>query len=138
MIEYNKYFSNQRAIFLNDIKYSLISVEFKPIKNIEFKTIDSIETEIVDVNKLRMIFTRKIFFIPKSLYELTVSFGLILNFTEEALNIPNYKVLDYQKYFIENNLYINDLISRISLQISQITASHGQPPVITPPLYIKS
>lgn len=137
MIEYTKYFSSKRLIYLNEISYKLITLEDKPI-NVSFKIKDTLRTEVVEENQLRIIFTRRTHFLPESLYDLSVSFGCVLYFTEDALQIPNYKELDYEGYFIENSQYIGDIISRASMEISQITSSHGQPPVITPPNYIKS
>lgn len=137
MIEYQKYFQNKRTIFLNEIKYELITLESEP-KDVKFQIKDQIETMIKENHELHIIFTRIVHFDPKSLYDLRVSFGLILPFKDEIIKKEDVSTLNFKKFFVENNVYLGDILSRTSQLIAEITSSHGQPPIITPPNIILS
>lgn len=137
-MEINKYFEKQGSFYLNDINYKTISLEAEP-KDIKTKYEDFVSTEIIENGKqLRVLFTRRIYHQPESLYELFVSFGAIYYFKKEYINSAEVKDIDFLKKFKENRntLFLN-IISRTSMLISQITSSHGKIPLVTPPLYME-
>jgi hypothetical protein len=76
---------------------------------------------------------RNVRFEPNIVYELKVSFGAIL----ELKNISEIeRDIDWNQEFKKSNeglAVIQGLLTRISLQISQITSSYGLNPIVTPP-----
>ena len=138
MKDFNEYFKKQGSLYLKDINFELITLETSPTKSkVVFK--DSVDVVIDGQERLlKVIFTRYVSYVPKSLYELSVSFGAIYSFKDEIHEIEKLDGDIFKDMLTENrnNLFIN-IISRSSLLISQISSSHGAAPLITPPTFIK-
>lgn len=131
---------NFKECFTDEYQYSLKSINYKTIESQEiFDTIElncSDEINSINIeNGLELTFSRKVFFIPKCMYELTVTYSVKLFFVDNTKEINCEELLDNLKN--EENVYLSNIISRASLLISDITSSYGQNPVITPPVFIK-
>ncbi len=136
MSNFNDYIKKQGSLYLNDISYKLVTVESNPERaNTVIR--DSLNTELINDNKdLRVVFTRNISFEPQKLYELSVSFGAIYSF-KDSYTYKEVIDIDFTKLVIHsNNILFSNIISRTSMLISQITSSHGQYPLVTPPLFL--
>ena len=73
-------------------------------------------------------------FEPAGIYELTISYGAAATINAQGLKEIDWKNINVADEIRNGNCtLLNNLISRISLQIGQITSSSGQVPVITPP-----
>ena len=136
MQNFNEFFKRQGSIYLQNISYKLISLEMNP-EQTKTDVIDHISTELIsDYKELRVLFTRTIKFNPERLYELSITYGAIYTFNEgyskELLENINFDNLILRS----NNIMFTNIISRTSLLISQITSSHGQFPMVTPPLFL--
>lgn len=95
---------------------------------------DKLETKEISENKLQVSITRSLVFDPDDLYTLSVTYVAVLKFKADrkeelkALSDNLSKdLLNYGQFFMSN------IMARMSLLISEITSSYGQPPVVTPP-----
>ncbi|MDE6956817.1 MAG: hypothetical protein K2O96_01780 [Lachnospiraceae bacterium] len=128
-----QYFLEEYQFYLNKI---IFEKEDEPIQEGEvcLHCTDSISAGLNDADGVKLIVTRKLNFEPDSLYNLEVSFGANLTFVEEEKMKIDWAQVDLAKEFKANGEFVlQNLLSRISLMISQITASFGQMPLITPP-----
>ena len=95
---------------------------------------DNISTRIVEDSKLQVTISRSLEFSPDDLYSLSVSFVVVLTILDgkkdELLSIKELS----SELAKGGQFFLADIISRMSSLISNITASYGQPPVITPPV----
>lgn len=134
----NRYFLKQGSLYLQDIDYKLISLESMP-KNVKTDYKDNLKVELIDDNqKLRIVFTREVKHTPNELFDLSVSFGAEYTFNEEYSGKDELNEIDFKSMLEENkNMLFLNIIARTSQLISQITSSHGQYPLVTPPVYIK-
>lgn len=131
---------NFKEYFTDEYQYSLKSIVYETIESKEmFDTIElncSDEINSISVeNGIELAFSRKVFFIPKCMYELTVTYSVKLFYVDNTKEINHEELLDILKN--EENVYLSNIISRASLLISNITSSYGQNPVVTPPVFIK-
>lgn len=131
---------NFKEYFTDEYQYSLKSIVYETIESKE--TFDTIELNCSDdinsisvENGLELTFSRKVFFVPKCMYELTVTYSVKLFYVDNTKEINREELLDILKN--EENVYLSNIISRASLLISDITSSYGQNPVVTPPVFIK-
>jgi len=98
-----------------------------------------LNVELVDNNnKLNVVFTRRVKHTPNELFDLDVSFGAYYIFKGEYSGSDHLNEIDFKSMLEENrNILFLNIIARTSQLISQITSSHGQYPLVTPPVYIK-
>lgn len=131
---------NFKEYFTDEYQYSLKSIAYEAIESeemfdeIELNCSDEISGMSVE-NGIELTFLRKVFFNPKSMFELTVTFGIRLFYVDNTKEINIEELLESLKK--EENAYLSNIISRASLLISVITSSYGQNPVVTPPVFIK-
>ena len=134
MLEVNKYFNPRHEFYLNDIDFKRCLNEVGGVVSISVT--DSLKADLRDEGVLLM-FTRTLKFDPQAIFDLSVSFGAELLFNPDTKDEVDWNTFDLSDEFINNGKEIlNNLASRTSLLISQITASFGQTPIITPPAFI--
>ena len=125
-------FNENYSYFLNEINYRVITVG-----NIQDKVgiaiNDDIAFKMLDKTHLQVVVERSVGFQPNIVYELKVSFGAILEIKDETKIKENFDWKEEFKKSLEGATIIQGLLSRASLQISQITASYGLNPIVTPP-----
>ena len=121
------YFEEQQEFYLDKISYNRIEIGVQASKHM-LNCIDRIEANVnEDIVKLTV--SRTIKFDPEEIFKLTVIYGAILKF--------KWREIDLAKEFKENGGFVlENLISRASLLIAEITSSFGQPPVILPPVVV--
>ena len=135
MIDFKKYFEDSYQFALKEIRYDL--VEATPGEgDLIVKVSDSIGVEkgeqIFDVT-----FCREVGFEPEALYRLRVTFGIKLTLKEGVEALAD--GVDWDKALaLNDNPYIQNVGSRISKLIADITSSYGFSPIVTPPNFIKS
>ena len=125
-------FHENYSYFLNEINYKVVTVGDVKDK-VDILINDNISFEMVNGTHLKVVVGRKVSFNPNVVYELSVSFGAILAI-KEGTNITD--ISDFEKEFVADTngaIIIQGLLSRVSLQIAQITSSYGQNPIVTPP-----
>ena len=125
-------FNENYSYFLKEIHYRVITVGNIQDK-IDIMIGDCLTFNMLDDSHLEIIVGRNVKFEPNVVYELSVSFGAVLELKENSrLAIES----DWKNDFIkspEGNTIIQGLLSRVSLQIAQITSSYGLNPIVTPP-----
>lgn len=126
------YFVPEQEFYLDKVCYNRINKSGK-IKEYSLNCIDNIEAEVNgDIVKLTV--RRLLKFDPEEVFELSVSFGVILKFNEEKKNDYDWTNMDLAEEFRENGQFVlKNLMNRISLLIAEITSSFGQTPIILPP-----
>ena len=136
MTMFNEYFTGDCSISLENVKYEKIN-EFEGNVTLEIKDDFKIKKNTINSSAVELIISRKLSFIPRSLVDITVSFGVGLELNEKykgnnALDEDTLK----NELFTEDNLITSIVMSRISLLISQLTSSYGERPIVTPPSFI--
>jgi len=125
-------FNSNYSYFLKEIGYQVITVGNIQDK-VDIVVKDNTTFEMLDKTHLQVVVERNVRFEPNIVYELKVSFGAIL----ELKNISEIeRDIDWNQEFKKSNeglAVIQGLLTRISLQISQITSSYGLNPIVTPP-----
>lgn len=135
MIDFANTFNDNCQYYLKEISYKTIVIG-QGNEKASVQVHDTLSFEIIDDYSLRVEIKRTVDFIPNTIYNLSVAYGTILIKKDESIDI---KSIDWDKEFRGNPLcliLIQSLLARISLQISQITSSCGQIPVVTPPRLI--
>lgn len=136
MIIPSKTFQDNYQYYLNEIHYKALQVG--PIKEtITSHIIDDLIFNTMDGKHLKIEITRSVTFEPSVLYELSVSYGAVLTVLE---NVDSIEQTDWKEEFRKDPICSNvlqALLSRISMQIAQITSSYGQHPLVTPPNLMK-
>ena len=125
-------FNENYSYFLKEIQYQVITVGSIQDK-IDIMIGDHLTFNMLDDLHGEIIVERTVKFEPNVVYELSVSFGAILELKDRN-KIENDS--DWKNDFIkspEGNTIIQGLLSRVSLQIAQITSSYGLNPIVTPP-----
>lgn len=129
----NDYFENDFEFYLDKIDYSH-KQKTSDTNEYSLNCFDRLETEEITENKLKVSITRSLVFDPDDLYTLSITFVVILKFNMNKKDELKRLSTDISKDLINNGqFFMSNIMARISLLISDITASYGQPPVITPP-----
>lgn len=130
----SKYFMPEQEYYLDSVSYGRIE---KNIDTSEVQIIcnDTIVAKENEGNRIIVTVTRKVYFKPDVLFDLEVSYGTILKFNEKKSEV-DWDHMDLSKEFQDHGSFVTDnLFRRISLLISEITSSFGQPPIIVPPQF---
>ena len=133
---FSEMFHQNYSYFLNKINYNVVTVGNINDK-VDILISDDISFEMLDLSRLKVVVGRQIAFNPNVVYELHVSFGAVLTLKD---GVELSKDIDLEKEFISDSngaMIIQGLLSRVSMQIAQITSSYGQNPIVTPPNLIK-
>jgi hypothetical protein len=133
---------NLESYFLNEQEYYLEEIQYERIENDEagnnvdcsLNCLDSINAVVNSNETVRLTVTRTLEFEPENIFRLKVAFGALLTFDPDKVMEYDWHNINMAEEFRENGEFVlNNLISRISLQIAQITSSFGQMPLILPP-----
>uniref|UniRef100_I5AWF4 Preprotein translocase subunit SecB n=1 Tax=Eubacterium cellulosolvens (strain ATCC 43171 / JCM 9499 / 6) TaxID=633697 RepID=I5AWF4_EUBC6 len=131
------FFRSDEEIFLDTIQYQRIdNPERKNDQEYELLCQDSMKVTLLE-NGVRVIVRRDLFFEPKEIFSLNVSFGMELLFNERKGEVDWGKVNLVEVFRENGDFAIQQLMSRISLLVGEITASFGQQPIILPAMLAK-
>lgn len=133
-MDFSTIFENDYSFFLDKAVFTSISIS----SDSQEAQINLSDTVTVNMEKEEMCLSvkRKVFFVPQCLFDIEVCFCIILNFRKD--NSISHTAEEWASIFAHNeNPYFLNIYPRISLLISQLTSSHGQSPVITPPSFIQ-
>ncbi|MGN0318670.1 MAG: hypothetical protein ACI4E1_12140 [Lachnospira sp.] len=132
----DKYFTGNCSISLENVTYNKLD-EIEGNVTLSVKDDLKIKENISNTGFIDCIISRNLSFVPKSLVDITVSFGISLELNEKCkkTNTLDYDTL--KKHLIsEDSVIASIVMSRISLLISQLTSSYGERPIITPPSFM--
>ncbi len=132
---FEKIFDKDYSCFLNEINYQVKTVGATKDR-VKLVIEDDLFFEQTNNSTLKVIIKRSLKFDPNLVFDLVVSYGAILPIKEGA----EIDGIDWNDEFKNSPLgmaVIARLLSRISLQIAQITSANGQNPIITPPKLVE-
>lgn len=128
-----QYFEKDYRFYLDRIKFDRVESE-EEVGEVSLNCRDSISVAVNNDEGVTLIITRKMYFDPNVLFELGVSFGVDLKFIQEKKTEIEWDSVDLASEFKKSGEFVlQNIMSRISLLIGQITASFGQTPLMTPP-----
>ena len=133
MINLDKYLKTNYKYFLENLEYKLLAPAV-PGTVMQLECRDHLDASMASEDKIRVAFTRTLKFDPECVYKLTVTYGAVAEINELGL-----KEVDWDSINLSNEMrngqcgLLDALVSRASMQISQITSASGQAPMITPP-----
>jgi len=130
----NEYFSNDYEFYLDNIEY-VHKKKTHVTSEYVLHCLDRLETKEISDEQLEVKVTRSLAFDPDDLYNLNVTFVAILSYNMDRKKELKELSSDLSKDLIsDGQFFLSNIMSRISLLISDITASYGQPPIISPPV----
>lgn len=127
------YFLPEQEFYLNKISYERIDVSSVK-KEFSLNCSDNISVRICSEDKFKVIVTRKLTFEPEEVFNLVVSFGADLVIKPQKKGEHDWEHINLAEEFRDYGGFVtNNLMSRITLLIAQITSSFGQQPLLLPP-----
>ncbi|MBQ9814324.1 MAG: DUF432 domain-containing protein [Lachnospiraceae bacterium] len=133
---------NLQDFFNDQYKFALKKVIFNmhdnPIQEAKELNVEDSLTHGIKDDMLLIEFKRKVHFDPESVFDIEVAFLIQINiFKEKVKEAEN---IDWTSELLEQkeNAYFLNVIPRAAGVISDITSSYGQPPIITPPVFVDS
>lgn len=130
----NEYFSNDYEFYLDNVEY-IHKKKTHTTSEYVLNCLDRLETNEISDEQLEVKVTRSLAFAPDDLYSLNVTFVAVLSYNMDKKKELEELSSDLSNELINNGqFFLSNIMSRISLLISDITASYGQPPVISPPV----
>lgn len=132
------------AYFLPTFEYSLEQVNYKRLDTVDssdekqLNCTDKLRNMLIDEKHVSFEFTRELHFSSNDLFALSVTFSAVYTLNENDHGDIDWNSSEVAKDILHSNsTFLNMLITRASLLISQLTSSFGQAPIITPPTSIR-
>ncbi len=126
-------FIPEQEFYLDKISYSRIEKN-EETQEYLLNCIDNLEATVIE-DKVNLIVRRTVRFEPQEIFELTISFGVVLKIKAEKQNEYDWSSINLADEFQMNgNFVLDNVMSRISLLVAEITSSFGQNPIIVPPM----
>lgn len=127
-----EYFEQKHEFYLDNVVYNRLENELQKEEYV-LNCTDNIEVSIIE-NGVKLTIKRIIKFEPEDIFALSVSFGAILKFNDDKKEEYDWNSINLAEEFKENGGFVtNNLMSRISLLVAQITSSFGQAPIMLQP-----
>ncbi len=134
----SEYFLPEHEFYLHKIVYDRLD-NVTPEETIPLNCADNINVEIKGNSSVKIIVTRSLYFEPEEMFRLSVAFGANLKFEPQKVSEYNWNEINLADEFRDNGHFVMDnLMSRISLLIGQITSSFGQQPLLLAPIVAKT
>ena len=131
-----EYFEPEQEIFLESVSYKRIEDLNSRAEEVTLLCQDNVKATVKE-NDVRIVITRSLLFDPEKMFHLSVSFGADLKFNDRKSE-HDWTDINLAEEFRQNGEFVTDqLMSRISLLIGQITSSFGQKPFVLPPKLAK-
>ncbi|MBS6629001.1 MAG: hypothetical protein KH282_07970 [Clostridiales bacterium] len=130
------YFEKKQEFYLENISYNRIDKIDPSVKEYKLNCIDTVHCELLE-NGIKVTLKRELKFDPNQLFNTSISFCALLKFNAEKREEVDWNSLNLEDELQNNGQFVlQNLMSRISLLIAQITSSYGQTPVILPPIVV--
>lgn len=134
---------NLQKYFLSNYEFYLENIDYRHLNNpssnnnLSLNCIDHIDCHIKD-NFLLLTLTRKLEFEPSSMFYLSISYNIQLEFNKKYQNEIDWNKVNLSEEFRQNGDFVlNNILNRITLLISEITSSYGQTPLNISPFISK-
>lgn len=135
MIDFDKFFNSYHKYYLKSLTFDhdcFPSVDDD--KQIILSIVDEVKTEYNKNNGVLIEFCRKLQFAEDNPPLIEVSFCAEFTFKDNAENEMDWENINLAKETVESDCsFLNNLASRASLLIAEVTSSYGQKPIVTPP-----
>lgn len=132
------YFLPEQIFYLNKMAYERIE-NVSSENEYSLNCSDNISVELNVADEVKVVVTRKLFFEPEQVFSLSVSFGADLKLNPSKKDEYDWSNINLAEEFRNYGDFVtNNLMSRISLMIAQITSSFGQQPLILSPVVSKN
>lgn len=131
-----------KEYFQSEYEFELVGVEFQADERTDDHggyrlCVNDEVTAEVKQHTVGVLFTRKVSFDPKGLFDIRVQFKVNLHFAE-GVRQEDLQGIDWEKEIKSTRTpFLSNVISRASGIISSLTAYCGQNPIITPPVIIQ-
>ncbi len=133
----SEYFLPEHEFYLHKIVYDRLD-NVTSEETVPLNCADNINVEIKSNSSVKIIVTRSLYFEPEEIFRLSVAFGANLKFEPQKVSEYNWNEINLADEFRDNGHFVTDnLMSRISLLIAQITSSFGQQPLLLAPIVAK-
>ena len=125
------YFMPGQKYYLDEIAYKRIE-KSSGINEYTLCCKDDIKVDSCEEN-IKLTVTRSLRFDPEEVFELSISFGAILEYNKDKKTEMDWENINLADEFRENGQFVlNNLMSRIALLVANITSTGGQLPIIVP------
>ena len=125
-------FNKEYQFYLESINFHRIEAD-NPSNQIQLNCEDHVKSSVSN-RTVNLNLTRTVSFTPENLFSLAITFGAILTIKEDKYQDYDWKTINLADEFRHNgNFVMDNLMSRITLLIAEITSSFGQHPLILPP-----
>lgn len=132
MIDFNRYFLHDNQIFLDNLNYEMIKLE-KAQGDVRLNCKDTIVAQLAEKVGVKVTFNRTLTFDPEGMFNLSVTFGVMMRFNPVYVSEIDWKNVDLAGEFKKScPALLTNLMSRTSLLVSEITSAAGQMPIVTP------
>lgn len=129
----NEYFESDYDFYLDKVSY-IHKQKTTSTDEYKLNCNDRLEAKEISDDRLQVSVTRSLVFDPDDLYSISVTFVAVLKYKmdkkDELKSLSDDLSRDLLAY---GQFFMSNIMARISLLISEITSSYGQPGVITPP-----
>lgn len=132
MFHFNNAFEDQVLFSLSLVHFERITPDSLP-HPLEIISADAVSISEKSEDMVQMFIERKISFKPAGLFKITVKYEVVWKPKDWQLIAEANNDQIIQAMVEEKRDFLGNIASRTSLLISQLTASLGLPPMITPP-----
>lgn len=129
----SEYFLPEQQFYLDIIDYKRIEQPTQ-VSSVKLKCEDTINTTYYESSAtIKITLIRKVSFDPDVLFNVSIAFSSVLAIHPDKKDALDWKSLNLAAEFKENGDFVlNNLLSRTTLLLGQITSSYGLPPLIIP------
>lgn len=127
-----EYFEETQEFYLDKVTYNRIETK-NTLQSYRINCTDRIDVDLQE-QQVKITVERTLALEPREMFEVSVSYGAVLKFKDGKKDEHDWGNINLAEEFQKNGEFVLDnLMSRMSLLIAEITASFGQTPIILPP-----
>ena len=132
-MEFDRYFLTECNIYLHHLEYDMLSFGGEP----KFTVTDGIAAYDLDEEKVRIEISRSVSAANNKLFYVKAVFGVVLRKNPLVIGEIDWSKVNVAEEFKKSKRpLMNNIGSRLSMLIANVTSSSGVIPVITPPQII--
>ena len=132
-MEFDKYFLTECNVYLHHLEYDMLTLGGEP----KLMVTDSVASYDLDEEKVRIEIARSVSAANNKLFYIKAVYGIILTKNPLVINEMDWSSVNVADEFKKSKKNLmNNIASRLSMLIANVTSSSGVIPVITPPQII--
>lgn len=130
-IDFNRYFLPERRIALENVSYETERPRIPSGSRVSLAVKDTVIAHVMLPNGVKVTFNRTLSFQPDGPFTLSVSFSTMLIFNPGTRDEIDWKTVDVADEFKKNCPgLMQNMMSRASLLVGQITSAAGGTPIV--------